>query len=66
MDLNYLLHRHQVSLMHAEAAMCIESRHAHRTLAGRYADQIDDFRNVRRLPRLRRALSAAIVVKSHR
>lgn len=43
MDLNYLLHRHQISLMRAEAAACIESRHAHQAFANSYAKQIDDF-----------------------
>lgn len=41
MDLNYLFHRHQVSLMRADAAICVESRHAHRALARSYADEIE-------------------------
>jgi hypothetical protein len=40
MDLNYLFHRHQVSLMRADAAVCVESRHAHRALARGYAHEI--------------------------
>jgi hypothetical protein len=40
MDLNYLLHRHQVSLMRADATSCISARHSHRELARGYADRI--------------------------
>lgn len=40
MALNYLLHRHQVSLMRAAAAPSIEGQRAHEGLAARYADQI--------------------------
>jgi hypothetical protein len=40
MDLNYLLFRHQVSLMRAECASCPESRIAHRRLAAGYAAMI--------------------------
>ncbi|MDQ0250860.1 hypothetical protein J2W22_002924 [Sphingomonas kyeonggiensis] len=40
MDLNYLLHRHQVSLMHAAAATSPEARFAHRGLARCYAERI--------------------------
>lgn len=40
MDLNYLFHRHQVSLMMAAAAAGPEARHAHGKLASRYAVQI--------------------------
>ena len=41
MGLNYLLHRHQVSLMRAEAASCISARSSHRALAFGYARQIE-------------------------
>lgn len=41
MDLNYLFHRHQVSLMRADAAVCVEARYAHSALARGYADEID-------------------------
>jgi len=44
MDLNYLLHRHQVSLMRADAAATGEGRHAHRGLAHGYAQQIETAR----------------------
>lgn len=40
MDLNELLHRHQVSLMCADAALCIEARIAHRGMASLYEDRI--------------------------
>jgi len=44
MDLNQLLHRHQVALMSAQAATCGEARHAHRRMARLYADRIDALR----------------------
>ena len=40
MDLNYLYHRHGVSLAMAERATCERSRDAHRMLAIGYADRI--------------------------
>lgn len=40
MDLNYLLSRHQISLIRADAAKCSASRHAHRALARGYAERI--------------------------
>lgn len=40
MDLNHLLHRHQISLMRASAAASPEARHAHRGLAKGYAARI--------------------------
>jgi len=40
MDLNYLLHRHQVSLMRADAAACGPSRLAHSGLAALYAGAV--------------------------
>jgi len=40
MDLNYLLSRHQISLMRAETAACREAAIAHRGLARCYAVQI--------------------------
>ncbi len=40
MDLNYLLTRHQTSLMRAARAACASSRHAHANLAAGYADRI--------------------------
>ncbi len=42
MDLNYLYHRHGVSLMMADRAACDPSRDAHRTLAKSYARRIAD------------------------
>lgn len=42
MDLNYLLHRHQVALMRAASATCVEARFAHRGMAVAYATQIRD------------------------
>lgn len=41
MDLNYLYHRHQVSLFMSENAACEPSRAAHSGLAEGYASQID-------------------------
>lgn len=41
MALNYLLHRHQVSLMRADAAACVSARSSHRALANGYARQIE-------------------------
>ena len=37
MDLNYLLTRHQISLVRATGAACAASRNAHRGLARGYA-----------------------------
>ncbi|QNM83906.1 hypothetical protein H8M03_06250 [Sphingomonas sabuli] len=41
MDLNYLYHRHQVSLFNADNAGCDQSRHAHLALVAAYAAEID-------------------------
>jgi len=40
MDINYLLHRHQVSVMRAGAATCRPSRMAHEGLASLYASAV--------------------------
>ncbi|WP_315763987.1 hypothetical protein [Sphingomonas sp. Y38-1Y] len=40
MDLNYLLARHQVSLMRADQSACVASRRSHQGLASAYAAQI--------------------------
>ncbi len=40
MDLNDLFHRHQVSLMKADAASCQPSRSSHQGLARGYAQRI--------------------------
>ena len=40
MDLNYLLSRHQISLMRANGASCASARASHRALATGYAEQI--------------------------
>lgn len=45
MDLNYLLYRHQVSLMRAEASDCLCATRSHRGLAKGYADRIRVLRN---------------------
>jgi hypothetical protein len=42
MDLNYLYHRHGVSLLMAEHAASAQSRDAHRSLAQGYAARITD------------------------
>jgi hypothetical protein len=44
LDLNYLYHRHGVSLLRAGAAACAASRAAHLGLAGRYAARIGQLR----------------------
>ncbi|MCC2978402.1 hypothetical protein LK533_17265 [Sphingomonas sp. PL-96] len=41
MDLNYLLARHQISLMRAQDASGSEARVAHRRLASEYAQRIE-------------------------
>ncbi|WP_173426217.1 hypothetical protein [Sphingomonas hengshuiensis] len=43
MDINYLFHRHQVSLMRATSATGSEARTAHRGLVAGYAAQIRRF-----------------------
>lgn len=43
MDINYFLHRHQVSLMRADGAACSASRAAHRSLARHYAQALESF-----------------------
>ncbi|HSX54855.1 MAG TPA: hypothetical protein VLG14_06120 [Sphingomonas sp.] len=40
MDLNELLHRHQISLMCAGTALCVEARIAHQGMARLYEDRI--------------------------
>ncbi|WP_288456813.1 hypothetical protein [uncultured Sphingomonas sp.] len=42
MDLNYLLHRQQVSLMKAAAAVCREARYSHALMAQGYARRINE------------------------
>jgi hypothetical protein len=42
MDINYLLHREQVSLAMANTAKSSEARSAHRGLARGYAEQLRD------------------------
>ncbi len=42
MDINYLLYRHQVSLMRYDTAACVSSRRSHRDLAQGYALRIRD------------------------
>jgi hypothetical protein len=50
MDLNYLYHRHGVSLLMAEHASCARSRKAHWSFAGAYAGRIADaLRQIRSL-----------------
>lgn len=41
MGLNYLLHRHQVSLMRATSAPTIEARRVHQAFAAAYAAKVD-------------------------
>ena len=49
MDLNYLYHRHQVSLFMADNATSDAARRIHRELADRYASEIADAKRPLRL-----------------
>ena len=49
MDLNYLYHRHQVSLFLAENARCDRSRAVHDQLAHAYAQRIGELQSHHRL-----------------
>jgi hypothetical protein len=49
MDLNYLYHRHQVSLFMADNAASDAARSIHRELADRYASEIADAKRPLRL-----------------
>ena len=42
MDLNYLLHRYQISLFNVENASSDEARRAHQVMADAYAARIAD------------------------
>lgn len=44
MDVNYLLHRQQVSLIRATLAKCPSVRASHEQLARAYREQIDAYR----------------------
>jgi hypothetical protein len=44
MDVNYLLHRQQISLIKAQAAHSAEGRAAYEDLARGYTDRIDAYR----------------------
>jgi hypothetical protein len=50
MDLNYLYHRHQISLFMADNAASEPARHAHRKFADGYASRIVAARNRVPLP----------------
>lgn len=50
MDLNYLLYRHQVSLVRARDAASPEARHAHRGLVHGYARRIAELRDALNAP----------------
>jgi len=50
MDLNYLYHRHQVSLFNAANAACDESRRAHLCLVAAYAARIEEAKRNRPQP----------------
>lgn len=41
MPLNYLLHRHQISLMRVAAAPSVDVRRVHEAFAAAYADRIE-------------------------
>ena len=49
MDLNYLYHRHQISLFRADNAASDAARDVHRELAASYAACIDAAKNPPRL-----------------
>lgn len=44
MDVNYLLHRQQVALIHAQMSRSAKGREAYEGLARGYLDQIDAYR----------------------
>lgn len=44
MDVNYLLHRQQVSLIRAQMSRSLRGRAAYEGLARGYADQVDAYR----------------------
>jgi len=44
MDINYLLHRQQVSLIRAARASSVESKTAHEGLASAYRERINSYR----------------------
>lgn len=46
MDLNYLLSRHQISLIRADTTLCPQARMAHRGMARGYADRVRIFQNL--------------------
>ncbi len=46
MDLNYLLHRHQVALMRAATAASTEAAHSHGGMARGYERQIESMRDL--------------------
>lgn len=46
MDLNYLYHRHQVSLFNADNAACQDSRRAHLSLVAAYAERIEEAKRI--------------------
>ncbi len=52
MDLNYLYHRHQVSLFNADNAACEESRRAYLGLVAAYAARIEEAKCKRPQPGL--------------
>ena len=52
MDLNYLYHRHQVSLFNADNASCEDSRRAHLGLVAAYAAKIEQARQCRPQPQI--------------
>jgi hypothetical protein len=51
MDLNYLYHRHGVSLIMSSNAACERSRAAHRGLVAGYARRISEAKSERARPR---------------
>jgi hypothetical protein len=58
-DVNYLLHRQQISLLQAAFASCPESRAAHEDMARAYLDQVRDYARANRQAITIRALATA-------
>jgi len=59
LDVNYLLHRQQVSLIQAAVASCPESRAAHEDMARAYLDQVRDSARANRRATTIRTISTA-------
>jgi hypothetical protein len=63
-DLNQLLHRHQLSLMQLDQAESSEERRAHREFASDYAEKIQIARDVLGAPAPHRTSSVDIAIEN--